>query len=126
MAEYVEHGATCPVLYPLGDDVEAMIDACARAGTRLAFPLYGVRSFASRALLANLVGLLSQTCDATAGLLGNSLIALAREPQLRETAAQTTRDGLLAVVQETARHDPSVHNTRRFAAPLIDVPPEQP
>ena len=27
--EYVEHGATCPVLYPLGDDVEAMIDAFA-------------------------------------------------------------------------------------------------
>jgi 5,10-methylenetetrahydromethanopterin reductase len=27
VAEYVEHGATCPVLYPLGDDVEAMIDA---------------------------------------------------------------------------------------------------
>jgi 5,10-methylenetetrahydromethanopterin reductase len=27
VAEYVQHGATCPVLYPLGDDVEAMIDA---------------------------------------------------------------------------------------------------
>ncbi len=25
--EYVESGCTCPVLYPLGDDVEAMIDA---------------------------------------------------------------------------------------------------
>jgi hypothetical protein len=25
--EYVEHGCTCPVLYPLGDDVPAMIDA---------------------------------------------------------------------------------------------------
>jgi 5,10-methylenetetrahydromethanopterin reductase len=27
VAEYIEHGATCPILYPLGDDVEAMIDA---------------------------------------------------------------------------------------------------
>jgi 5,10-methylenetetrahydromethanopterin reductase len=27
--EYVESGATCPVLYPLGDDVRAMIDAFA-------------------------------------------------------------------------------------------------
>jgi 5,10-methylenetetrahydromethanopterin reductase len=27
--EYIEHGATCPILYPLGDDVEAMIDAFA-------------------------------------------------------------------------------------------------
>lgn len=25
--EYIEHGATCPILYPLSDDVEAMIDA---------------------------------------------------------------------------------------------------
>jgi 5,10-methylenetetrahydromethanopterin reductase len=29
VAEYMEHGATCPVLYPLGDDVEAMIDTFA-------------------------------------------------------------------------------------------------
>jgi cytochrome P450 len=73
----------------------------------------------SRALLANLVGLLSQTCDATAGLLGNGLIAWRREPAAREAAA--TRDGLQMVVQETARHDPSVHNTRRFVAEPVDI-----
>ena len=27
--EYVDNGCTCPVLYPLGDDVPAMIDAFA-------------------------------------------------------------------------------------------------
>jgi len=27
VAEYVDAGATCPILYPLGDDVHAMIDA---------------------------------------------------------------------------------------------------
>jgi 5,10-methylenetetrahydromethanopterin reductase len=27
--EYVDAGATCPILYPLGDDVRAMIDAFA-------------------------------------------------------------------------------------------------
>jgi 5,10-methylenetetrahydromethanopterin reductase len=27
VAEYVENGCTCPILYPLGDDVRAMIDA---------------------------------------------------------------------------------------------------
>ena len=32
--EYVASGCTCPVLYPLGDDVEAMIDAFAVAGVR--------------------------------------------------------------------------------------------
>jgi 5,10-methylenetetrahydromethanopterin reductase len=29
VAEYVHRGATCPVLYPLGEDVHAMIDAFA-------------------------------------------------------------------------------------------------
>jgi len=31
VAEYVAAGATCPILYPLGDDVHAMIDAFAAA-----------------------------------------------------------------------------------------------
>ena len=30
--EYIAHGATCPILYPLGDDVELMIDAFAVEG----------------------------------------------------------------------------------------------
>jgi 5,10-methylenetetrahydromethanopterin reductase len=29
VAEYVAHGCTCPILYPLGEDVHAMIDAFA-------------------------------------------------------------------------------------------------
>ena len=70
-----------------------------------------------RTLLANLVGLLSQTCEATAGLMGNSLVALAREPGLRERFdADAGPSTALALVAETARHDPAVHNTRRFAA----------
>jgi cytochrome P450 len=73
----------------------------------------------SRSLLANLAGLLSQTCDATAGLVGNSLIALIREPSLRPSTRM--RDGLQAIVEETARHDPSVHNTRRFAAEAVTI-----
>jgi cytochrome P450 len=73
----------------------------------------------SRALLANLVGLLSQTCDATAGLLGNSLVALLREPGLRAT--ERTCERLHAIVEETARHDPSVQNTRRFVAQSVTI-----
>ncbi|MDQ0085071.1 cytochrome P450 [Variovorax boronicumulans] len=73
----------------------------------------------SRSLLANVAGLLSQTCDATAGLVGNSLIALMREPSLHPSTR--TRDGLQAIVEETARHDPSVHNTRRFAAEAVTI-----
>ena len=29
VAEYVDAGTTCPILYPLGDDVRLMIDAFA-------------------------------------------------------------------------------------------------
>jgi len=69
----------------------------------------------SRTLRANLVGLLSQTCEATAGLIGNSLAALAREPDLRRRLASRW-ELLPALVEEVARHDPSVQNTRRFVA----------
>jgi cytochrome P450 len=57
-------------------------------------------------MLANLVGLMSQTYEATAGLLGNSIIALWRQPD----------GGAEQIVRETARRDPSIHNTRRFLA----------
>jgi cytochrome P450 len=62
---------------------------------------------------ANRVGLFTQACEATAGLIGNALIAFQREAGLRE---RWLADGSLdeAVASEVARHDPSVHNTRRF------------
>jgi cytochrome P450 len=69
----------------------------------------------SDAVLANLVGFMSQTYEATAGLIGNTLLALAGQPQLRRRAAGD--DALLQrAIEEVARHDPSVHNTRRFVA----------
>lgn len=96
-------------------------DTAPRNGTLLAAVMAESDASAplSRSLLANIVGLLSQTCDATAGLLGNSLVALVRESSLRQAAR--TRDGLQAIVEETARHDPSVHNTRRFAVEPITI-----
>lgn len=67
------------------------------------------------AVLANLVGFLSQTYEATAGLIGNTLLALARNPHLRRRVAGD--DALLErTIEEVARHDPPVHNTRRFVA----------
>lgn len=79
-----------------------------------------------QAIAANLVGLLSQSHEATAGLIGNSLAALARHPQAGERALQAP-DGWLDIVRETARFDSPVQNTRRFAGePLriagIDLP----
>lgn len=60
------------------------------------------------AVSGNAVGLLSQTYDATAGLIGNTLLALAREGGRPRP--------LESFVHEVARHDAPVQNTRRFAA----------
>ncbi|KQV51115.1 MULTISPECIES: cytochrome P450 [unclassified Duganella] len=59
------------------------------------------------AILANLVGLMSQTYEATAGLLGNSLVAM------QQGAPGSDANALVAQVMET---DPPIINTRRFAA----------
>ena len=61
------------------------------------------------AVVANAVGFLFQSYEATAGLIGNTLLALAAHPELREV-------GLPAVVREVSRHDPPIQSTRRFLA----------
>ena len=65
-------------------------------------------------LIANLIGLCSQTFEASAGLIGNALVALQRQPALRNVSV----DSLLAEVQ---RFDPSVQNTRRFVANICEI-----
>lgn len=64
---------------------------------------------------ANLIGLLSQTCEATAGLIGNTLVLLSRRPDLVERV-QCEPTLAIALVQEVARYDSPVQNTRRFVA----------
>jgi cytochrome P450 len=59
-------------------------------------------------MVANAIGFLSQSYEATAGLIGNTLVALARHTDLRRAVP--------AVVREVVRHDPPVQNTRRFVA----------
>lgn len=67
------------------------------------------------ALIANLIGLLSQTCEATAGLIGNTLVALHRNPDLIKDM-QSTPMLIADLVEEVARYDSPVQNTRRFVA----------
>jgi len=67
------------------------------------------------AIRANLVGLLSQTHEASAGLIGNCMVALRTQPGMQallRAEPQLVRD----FVREVARHDPAVQNTRRFVA----------
>jgi cytochrome P450 len=59
------------------------------------------------AATANQLGLLSQTYEAMAGLIGTTLLALAREPR---------PDDIEAFVGEVARHDAPIQNTRRSTA----------
>ena len=67
------------------------------------------------ALIANLVGLLSQTYDATAGLIGNTVVALMTQAGAEDEVRRTPRK-LADLIRETSRFDASVQNTRRFAA----------
>ncbi|ROM70564.1 cytochrome [Pseudomonas brassicacearum] len=66
-------------------------------------------------LIANLIGLLSQTYEATAGLIGNALLALVRDPALHCGLRADPRQ-IGALLAEVQRLDPSVQNTRRFVA----------
>ncbi|WP_207239088.1 cytochrome P450 [Pseudomonas sp. GW456-L15] len=64
-------------------------------------------------LRANLAGLLAQTHDACAGLVGNSLVALLAAPAMQQHLRQ--EPGLLGDwLLERQRLDPPVQNTRRF------------
>jgi cytochrome P450 len=66
-------------------------------------------------VVANGIGFLSQAYEATAGLIGNTLVALGRQSRAR-AAVRSDPGQLAAVVREVARYDPPVHNTRRFLA----------
>ena len=62
---------------------------------------------------ANAAGFLTQTYEASAGLIGNTLVALAAQPSLqRQLEADPAALG--AAIQEVLRTDPPVQNTRRF------------
>ncbi len=72
------------------------------------------------AIIANAIGFLSQSYDATAGLIGNTMVALAKRPGLRGRIEADP--GLLsAVISEVARHDSPVQNTRRFLAADTEI-----
>lgn len=65
----------------------------------------------TQVLLANLLGLLSQSYEATAGLIGNCIVARLRG----------AKDDPAALVDAVMRDDPAIHNTRRYTARAIDI-----
>ncbi|MDE2429260.1 MAG: cytochrome P450 [Burkholderiales bacterium] len=68
-----------------------------------------------KALLCNLIGLLSQTYEASAGLIGNALVLLHQRPELQAyLATEAPGAAWLSLVEEVCRIDSPVQNTRRF------------
>jgi cytochrome P450 len=72
------------------------------------------------AAIANAIALLFQSHDATAGWIGNTVVALARSPDARERARHDAA-GLSEMTCRVLATDPPVHNTRRFAAAEVSV-----
>lgn len=64
-------------------------------------------------LAANALGFLTQAYEATAGLIGSTLVVLARRPELLGRVRAS--GGMLHdVLLEVLRYDPPIQNTRRF------------
>lgn len=74
----------------------------------------------SDAIIANLIGLLSQTYEATAGLIGNSIVTLHTQPLLRAQLV-TQPERITDFIAEVACYDPPVQNTRRFVTQDIEI-----
>lgn len=72
------------------------------------------------AIFANVIGLLSQTHEATAGLIGNCIVALISQRGV-ERRLRAEPGLAAALVREVARFDPPVQNTRRFVAQATSV-----
>ena len=74
--------------------------------------------------LDNAIGFLTQSFDATAGLIGAVALALGRLPGAAFAHLESAA-GRRAFLHEVARHDPPVHNTRRFAGEVLDFAGER-
>lgn len=66
-------------------------------------------------IVANGIGFLSQAYEATSGLIGNALLALAAHEDARRDVVANEK-WLSAFIQEVLRFDPPGQNTRRFLA----------
>ncbi|MBT9502709.1 MAG: cytochrome P450 [Burkholderiaceae bacterium] len=69
---------------------------------------------------ANLAGLIWQSFEATAALLGNGLVALARDAELARRMRERDADWA-ALLRQVCRSDAPIQQTRRFAPQPMDV-----
>lgn len=71
-------------------------------------------------VVANLVGLLIQAHDATAGLIANTVAHLVAHPSVIDTGAPIPAQ-VMPVVELVSRGDPSIQNTRRFVSADVAI-----
>jgi cytochrome P450 len=84
---------------------ESLLDAFRRAAR--------AESITEDRIIANGIGFLFQSCDATAGLIGNTIVTLGRRADVLERVTREPQD-LRAAIEEVIRFDSPVQNTRRF------------
>jgi cytochrome P450 len=112
-AEQIERGKTAAghlleTFRALPESQDGLLSALAREAKR-------VGREEADAIVANGVGFLSQAYDATAGLIGATLLALAYRPGIRDQVSADP-ELLRPLIQEVLRYDSPVQNTRRFLA----------
>jgi cytochrome P450 len=97
-----------------------IFDGLLRGGERGVLGRIAADGIEADAVVANAIGFLFQAHDATAGLIGNALVAAATQPEawLRVGAEPRLLDDFL---DEVLRYDPPVQNTRRFVAAGAEV-----
>nr|WP_316641251.1 cytochrome P450 [uncultured Roseateles sp.] len=98
--------------------LQALIAAAAPSRLQRAIEAEGWNDAA--ALQANLAGLIWQSFEATAALLGNGLVALARDAELAGQMRDRDADWA-ALLKRVCRSDAPIRQTRRFAPQAIEV-----
>ena len=88
--------------------------------SKLAREAQAVRRGAEGLIVANGIGFMSQTYEATAGLIGNTLLALARHREVL-AAVHATPALLGNVIREVLHLDPPTQSTRRFVVRSGDI-----
>lgn len=88
---------------------DAVANAAGSPWSRLLQAQWRAAGLTDDIVTANLLGLMIQSCEATAGLIGNVLLALARDTGNGDTP-------LPARIARVLHVDPPIHNTRRFVA----------
>lgn len=98
--------------------LQALIAAAAPSSLLRAIQAEGWNDAA--ALQANLAGLIWQSFEATAALLGNGLVALARDAELARRMRERDADWA-ALLRQVCRIDAPIQQTRRFAPQAMEV-----